>query len=215
MTDRDRPAFGVEFRRLSSALESSYRKVPESEVETRIDSYFAVLQAYSLRDVTNKAEQWLKTETRFPKPTEWANAFAKAAVVPIPEPGEDDKSVWLEAERRGYEARVCSCRPCKAAGITELQPIRFVPEFVEDNFVEDNLELERGGDGYRDKHVRIGNRVVTAGHWAHGEELVGYYRAKAAFWARCAGLFGMESIAERAIKGKTMKRTGRWSKFGR
>lgn len=37
----------------------------------------------------------------------------------------------------------------------------------------------------RDVRVREGNRIVTAGHWAHGAELARWYQARGDFWNRC------------------------------
>jgi hypothetical protein len=39
-----------------------------------------------------------------------------------------------------------------------------------------------------DPRMKIGDRVVVKGHWAHGVELKRYYAAKDAFWAKARKL---------------------------
>lgn len=132
-------------------------------------SYFKALRKWPLRDLQAGADRWLQIGKHFPKPAEWIDAIPKQRVVAEVVTLEPFQAAeWLAAERRVWEDSPCGCSHCRAA-MVDQKPLRFVPEF--------------NADG-TDRRVLLGDRVVTAGHWAHGTELAAYYRAKEEFYAR-------------------------------
>lgn len=181
MTQADYAGFVAEFTRLSHALDP-YKRTPEA-LAAKADAYFHALKGLPLRDVTAKADAWLEREARFPKPVEW-----KAQIVPGPAREvrtmtDAQAREYRRAEALHYEDEPCGCPECFQAGVSE-KPLRFVP----DTDAHDRTELARDP---------IGGRIVTGGHWAHGRELAGYYRAQADFW-NTAYERGWMSQAERA-----------------
>ena len=177
MTQSDYDAFSAEYRRLSAALER-YKQSPQ-ELATKTDAYFHVLKAFPLHEVIAKADQWLKRETTFPKPAQWAGVMVfRAADVPVM--SDDEARIYRRAESLKWEDEPCACRVCVDAGV-DWKPIRFVPETDADD---------------RDRQVRdpLRERIVTAGHWAHGHELQRYYVAKGQFYQR-AGELGHKNVA--------------------
>jgi hypothetical protein len=170
--------FAAEFRRLTAALEK-YKQNP-TEAAAKADAYFHVLKKFSLQEVIAKASTWLEKENKFPSPAQWAGVVVRRAVdVPTMTPAE-----WSEhyrAEHCGYEDPPCTCPDCLHAGVNE-RPVRYVPTLDRD---ERTIE-KRSPDG---------QRTVTAGHWAHGAELSGYYRARGNFWDACykLGLMGVQT----------------------
>lgn len=180
MTDRDFPAFVNEFKRLAAALDS-YKRTPE-EVSAKADAYFHVLKKYPLADVIAKADAWLQTETKMPKPAEWAGITPKRPPVELRVLTDADARTYRRAESLGYEDEPCACALCVHAGVHE-KPLRFVPEFDADDV---SVKVKDP----------IGDRVVIAGHWAHGRELFAYYDARANFWNRMYQL-GLVNAHER------------------
>lgn len=182
MTDQDYEAFGKEFKRLSAALEP-FKQSPE-QLNSRIDAYFHALKKLPLSVVTAKADEWLKREKKFPVPAQWVSVIVHTAVeLPVLTPREAQE--WQAAERQGWESEPCDCPRCVSAGVSE-KPARFVPEFDRED---------------RDVKARIGDRIVTVGHWAHGDELARWYTARAAFWNRCYEL-GLMTKAEQTKADK-------------
>ncbi len=138
-------------------------------------SYFKALRRVSLKEIQAGAEVCIQRGKHFPKPAEWLEAIprrAEAVDVPVMEDAEARE--YHRAETLKYEDAPCTCAACKEAHV-EWKPVRFVPEFLADG---------------SDRKVRdpIKDRIVTAGHWAHGWELAGYYRAKGAFYQKCLEL---------------------------
>jgi hypothetical protein len=174
VTDHDFDAFKREFQRLSAALERTFRQTPE-ELTARIDAYFVVLKKLPLGVVIAKADAWLERESKMPKPAEWAAVAPKRLVVDLPTLTPAEAEEWLDAESRMWEREPCECVSCVHAGVSTL-PQRFVPEL----------------DAYdRDVRALIGSRPqpITRGHWAHGDELGRYWRAREEFWHRMKQLF--------------------------
>jgi hypothetical protein len=177
MTPGDFDTFLAEFSRLSAAL-GRYKTTPQ-ETAAKADAYFHVLKKFPITLVIAKADAWLATETDFPKPAQWAGQIVKAAVAPLPRLSPEDEREYLRAERLRYEDAPCGCAACRRAEVHE-KPLRFVPEFTEHD---------------TERKVWCGDRIVTAGHWAHGQELFGFYRARADFWNHVAEL-GLLSKAQ-------------------
>lgn len=165
MTPQDYDAFSLEFRRISSAL-GGYKIAP-SELEAKIDAYFTVLKGFSLDDVKAKADVWLQTQTKMPKPAEWAAVVVRHAVDLDVMPEREARD-WRAAEQSRWEGPPCGCQSCVEAGVNE-KPLRFVPD--------DGKAVEP-----------LSKRLVNRGHWAHGFELFRYYKAKADFYNRCVEL---------------------------
>lgn len=149
-------------------------------------SYFNAMRRFPLSAVQAGAEVWLQQGKRFPKPAEWIESIPpRRQVAEVHALSDADAIAHMQAERLGYEDAPCHCEPCQRAGVTD-QPLRYVPDVEADG---------------RDRKALIGERVVTTGHWAHGEELAGYYRAKLAFWAAMFERFGCETPkAKRRLK---------------
>jgi hypothetical protein len=145
-------------------------------------SYFKALRRYPLSAVQAGAEVWLQRGKRFPRPAEWIESIPPRNTAPgLKQLSELDAANYRRAEQLRYEDAPCGCSSCKAAGVSD-KPLRFVPEFDEYD---------------RDAHALLGERVITTGHWAHGAELAGYYRAKAEFYAKVHAMFGAETKAEK------------------
>ncbi len=165
LTQQEYDAFGLEFRRLSAALEK-YRHAP-GEIDAKIDAYFHVLKVHSLEDVKAKADAWLAKETKMPRPAEWSAVIVRRAV-DVPVMLERDARDWRRAELARWQGDLCACQSCVEAGVDE-KPLRFVPA--------EHLEREP-----------VSGRTVTAGHWAHGWELFRWYKARADFYNCCLEL---------------------------
>jgi hypothetical protein len=185
MLDGELFAFMDTFRDLQRVFP---KRLDEHEQARIGGDYFKALRRFPLRQVQDGAEVWIQRGKYFPKPAEWIDAIPRpgAVVRDVPTLSEADARDYQHAERLGYEGPTCRCGECIAAGVTE-KPLRFVPEISADG---------------RDRLVRIGERTVTAGHWAHGQELARWYQARADFWNRCHEL-GLTSIA------KELARAGR------
>ena len=166
MTQADYGAFMDEFRRLQITLDP-YKRLPQ-ETTARAEAYFHVLKKYQLHEVIAKADRWLATEDKFPKPAQWAGVIANRRTVAadVPQMSADDVREYRRAEALHYEDAPCGCPECKTSAVSE-KCRRFVPEF--------------NADG-TDRKVKDGDRIVTAGHWAHGVELARWYHAKADFY---------------------------------
>lgn len=169
MTDSDVFAFTALAKRVGIALG---KRVEFEDFKALTGTYFRVLRRYDLGDLERGADIWIARETRFPKPAEWASAIprqeADCRVM-----SQNEAIEYARAEKLGYEGESCSCPECIDAGVNE-KSLRFVPECV------------------GDADVRVKNpftdRIVTAGHWAHGWELFRYYDAKADFYNTCLEL---------------------------
>lgn len=166
MRDSDLSGFTVVMKQLAAV----FRRRPDTpEFLALTGSYFRALNRHELSELQRAADQWVSTEAKFPTPYELRRA--------IPRPAADLRTMSLDeardyraAEDAGYEGELCGCQRCVEAGVNN-RPLRFVPEadvFDRDTTVNDPIR----------------KRVVTAGHWAHGRELLGYYIAKDAFWKK-------------------------------
>jgi hypothetical protein len=146
----------------------------EHEIRDVGASYFKAMRRRSLPEVQAGADVWMSRGKKFPKPAEWLESIPSSTLRPESKSLSDDEAhAWLQAEQSRWEGIVCGCRSCVAAGITEFQPLRFVPE------------VDASG---HDRKALIGERSVTMGHWAHGQELADWYTAKRGFYEQCAGL---------------------------
>ena len=131
-------------------------------------AYFTALRSYPLSAVRAGVAVGMRRWTRFPRPAEWIDAIPRrGAPSTVAFMTDTQAHEWNRAESLRWEDVPCACAECFRAGVS--QPIRFVPE------------LEEDGRDRRVKHPRT-DRVVTAGHWAHGDELAGYYLARAQFF---------------------------------
>ncbi len=160
---------------MSGALER-FKQSPV-EISARADAYFHVLKYLPLQDVLAKADAWLQTETKFPKPAEW-----KAQIVrhtrELQILSEAESRDYLRAEALGYEDDPCVCPACVAAGL---------PDRAENRLRYAPLEDADGRMMYAQNAVT--KAIVTPGVWLHGWGLVRWYTARASFWntayARC------------------------------
>ena len=176
MTSYDLAAFTETFDNLSRVLVS--RRMDDGERSQMLSAYFKALRAYPIDAVKAGAESMLATAKHFPKPVEWIEAMPRRSGRPadVPIMFEDEAKVWRAAEASFWEGEPCKCTRCVAAGV-DWKPLRFVPEF--DEFDRDRKVFDQGR-----------NRIVMAGHWAHGVELAGYYRARGEYLSVAESLRG-------------------------
>jgi hypothetical protein len=139
-----------------------------AEIRQIAESYFRVLMRFPLKAVEAGADAWIEKGERFPKPAEWLASIPRgpklADVLPMT---EDDAREHQRAADLHYEDEPCPCHLCQKAGVSHRM-LRYVPE------------CDRDG---RDMRMRIGDRVVVRGHWAHGDELKRWYAARDSFLA--------------------------------
>lgn len=168
MTQTDYSEFSSEIRRLGTVFRL---RTSPAELAQLTDAYFAALQRFTILQIITACEQWTAKETKFPKPAELA-VMAPRRAVETPTLDESHAAEWTQAELARWERAPCQCRECVTAGVHE-KPLRFVPEVDAQD---------------RDRMVKLGDKLVVAGHWAHGPELAGWYRARADFYNRCMEL---------------------------
>lgn len=138
-------------------------------------SYFRAMRRYPLPQVQAGAEAWIQKGERFPKPAQWIESIPKRPVIAeLRALSSDETREYLRAETLRYDDAPCRCSSCQRADVSD-KPLRFVPDFDRNDVPV---------------HALIGERIVTTGHWAHGEELARWYAAKNAFWLRMFELFG-------------------------
>lgn len=179
MTERELVVFLETFRSLARVFP---RRGEADDLQQLGASYFTALRPYPLAQVQAGAEVCLQGSRYFPKPAEWIAAMPRSApAADGPTLTRAEAETYADAERRSYEREPCRCAACVAAGV-DWKPQRFVPEVTADD---------------RDRTVRdpIRDRIVTAGHWAHGVELAGYYRAKGTFYAQYHAALGPATMA--------------------
>ena len=151
------------------------KRVQDHEEGQMHRDYFKALRRFTIDQVKAGAEAWTQRGKYFPKPAEWIDAIPRreAPTVNVPALSEQDARDYARAEQLRYEGSPCTCRECVQAGMAE-RATRFVPEFVDDHA----------------RLVRFGERIVTAGHWAHGFELARWYQARADFYNKFLERFG-------------------------
>lgn len=179
MTDGDLGAFTEEVRRVATIFR--FRASP-LELTQVTHAYFKAFRSRALSAVIAGADAWITKGQRFPKPFEWLEAMPRPGAKPanVPTLNQDEAEEWYRAERLGWEDAPCACVVCTAAGVTD-KPLRFVPEVDEH-------------DRDRKVYEPIRSRTVTAGHWAHGEELVRWYVAKEKFFREFRALSARGSV---------------------
>lgn len=167
MTEQD----VFEFSALTKRVGSVYRmKADTPEFRGVQSSYFRALQRFPLAALERAADRWIETQPHFPKPVEWARTASEAnapVAIAIAELSATEAREWLRAERQRWSDEPCGCYSCVERGVTAYR-LRFVPEVDKDD---------------REVRVRIGDRIVVQGHWAHGDELARYYLAHETFWS--------------------------------
>jgi len=180
MTDKDMPAFLELVQQLCVVFPL---RGSEFEIGRLKHAHFKALRAYPLAAVRVGAEAGLKQWKHFPKPAEWIDAIPprREARADVPAMSESRAYEYRRAESLHWEDTPCDCADCTQAGVSTM-PRRFVPEIDEDG---------------RDLHMSdpLQNRIVTAGHWAHGAELAGYYLVRERFF----------TTFHRVVKDKTIR----------
>jgi hypothetical protein len=144
------------------------------EPETAAD-YYEVLKGFHVDVVRRAAKQLATTNTFFPSTAEWYDVAARLVAHDAPPSAvrrmdAQEAREYLRARALHYEDQPCDCVHCQRASVT-TRPIRFVPDFD-----AEDRECKAFHPGL--------NRDVVTGHWAHGEELARWYRAKEAFYAQ-------------------------------
>lgn len=139
----------------------------EHEINDVGASYFKALRKFTLSQIQTGSDRCVQQLKRFPRPAEWIDLIPRRTDTPeIQGMSEPDAKEHRRAEGLRYRDQACSCRGCRDAEVSD-KPIRFVPD------------LDRDGN---ERRVRDGERIVVAGHWAHGQELARWYQAKADFY---------------------------------
>ena len=179
MISSDYGEFSSEIRRMGTVFR--LRTTP-AELTQLTDAYFAALQRFTILQIINACEAWTARETKFPKPAELASV-APRRTVEIQTLSESQAFDWLHAEQHRWQDQPCVCAECVQAEVHE-KPLRFVPD---------------------DAQVRIGDREVTAGHWAHGFELKRWYKARADFYDKCLSLGLRGDVLKPKRKKSTFK----------
>jgi hypothetical protein len=168
MTDDEYDTFARAFRRCSGV----YRlKLKPTELDELTRTFAKLLTGYALDDVLAVMRAWMTTEKNFPRPADWLDALRarSSSGAPRPTPRVMDAieaAIYVRAERLAYEDAPCTCDACVAARVTHCH-VRFVPNVTADG-LDDHATLPTG------------DRVVCAGHWAHGDALARWYAARAA-----------------------------------
>jgi hypothetical protein len=161
MTEQDVPAFGEVLRGVAAVFHV-WR-----DLDAMSPAYFKALRRFPLRQVADAGDRCTTLLKRFPKPVEWAELVARPTAAGLLTLSPSEAAAHQEAEACHYELPPCRCADCQTAGI--FKPVRYVPDAD-------------------DPRARLGDRVITRGHWAHGYELVRWYAARAAFWTVARGL---------------------------
>ena len=166
------PEFGT-FDRAFGRVYGAFRlKLKEAELATLSRTYFKVLAHAPLDDVLAAGKACLATCRRFPTVAEWAHALPAPVVAHVSADlrvmATDEREAYWRAEALRWSDDPCGCVECREAGMSAYA-IWFVPDDV-------HGVLERAIDTVR-------NRVVVTGHWAHGDELARWYRARDTFFA--------------------------------
>jgi hypothetical protein len=167
MTDDDREPFDRVFRRL--ALAFRLRLKPEA-LDDLAGAYFHVLKSHPLDVVLTAGQTCLRQGRVFPKPAQWLAELTRGEVGAPPDVrimSMVEAAEYVRAERLHYDDDPCACLLCQSARIE--RPLRFVPDYTDDGRPEQAF-------------CPLKNRVVVAGHWAHGDELVRWYIARDAFF---------------------------------
>lgn len=167
MDDTDRPAFVTAFKRL---VQTFRLKMRPAAIDDLAATYFHTLGSYPLPDVIAAGNQCLRVHRRFPKVADWLDLLTRSDVGAPPDirmMSATEGSEYMRAERLRYEDDPCSCLQCQAAAVD--RPLRFVPDVADDDRDEKAFCPPK-------------NRIVVAGHWAHGDELVRWYAARDRFF---------------------------------
>lgn len=154
-------------------------------------AYFKAMRRFPLSAVSSGKDAWLAHGTKFPKPAEWIESIPRrSAVSTVPVFSDEERLAYVRAETLCYEDEPCKCAECRAAGV-DHRYLRFVPDFDDDD---------------RDVKARLGDRLVTRGHWAHGQELGRWYRAHDAFHESCEASLGTRFEKQAAAEGVPLEK---------
>jgi hypothetical protein len=156
----DEQAFGVLFLKLRGILAPF--KADKIEIRQTIGAYFSVLKPWPLHAVSLGADRCASRMNRFPKPVDWIEAIPKAKAAGMLRVTDEERAEYRAALDAGFNADPCGCHLCQQAGVSH-RFLRYVPD-------ED-------ADGH-DLNRVDGDRIITLGHWAHGDELVRWYAAR-------------------------------------
>ena len=166
MLESDFGPFETAFKRLSGALNRKWTTV---EFRTTVQVYFDTLKPFELEDVL-AAEVILRSRPRWPKVGDWQAAVPTRTVVTgerVMRPPE--AAEYARAAALHWSDEACGCPACFQAGVSD-RPLRFVPDFLAD-------------DTEARAYHPVFRKVVTTGHWAHGDALRRWYVANAACMA--------------------------------
>lgn len=165
MTDHDLTAFAETFGTLRGVFAL---RGDADELRRVMGLYFKALRRFPLGAVIAGSSIWMERGQRFPKPADWIGAIPRREKITLPEMSHDEAEEYLRAEGLHYEDEPCRCLLCKAAGV-DHRFLRYVPDV---------------DDTDRDVRMKIGDRVVVRGHWAHGDQLQRWYIAREKFRAQ-------------------------------
>lgn len=175
MLATDEQAFGVIFLQLRGVLAPF--KADRAEIRQVIPAYFTVLRPWPLQAVRAGADHCAARLTRFPRPAEWIDAIPKARAAGLLPITDEQRAEYYDARDRGYDGDPCACYQCQQAGVSH-RLLRYVPDYDEYD---------------RDVRRADGDKIITLGHWAHGDELARWYAARDRFFA-LAAIYGPKSM---------------------
>lgn len=163
MTDTDITEFSAIFDDLRRVF--PIRGNPD-EVSQVMRVYFQALQPWSIDHIVASVTRWTTRGERFPKPADLIASMPPVlpGAPPLVGKGADEHR---RAVAQNYKADPCHCYRCQQAGVSH-RLLRYVPD---------------ADDGDPRGHVVLDGRLVTRGHWAHGEELRDWYAARDRFFA--------------------------------
>jgi len=181
MTDADLDSFHDSFRQLAA----TYRlRLKVDDMNALAANYFGVLRSYPLAAVLAAGTACLSKYRTFPKVVDWVDAITRNEVGAPPDVrimSMVEAAEYQRAERQHWDDDPCDCLLCRAAGI--VRRLRFVPDVTDDGRDEKAFCPPK-------------NRIVVAGHWAHGAELVRWYDARDHFFG-LAGPVGINTTVFR------------------
>lgn len=188
MTEIDYVTFTEAFRRVISAFRL---KLKAAEAEELTRTYFRLMLDFEIDAVLAAGKVCIGKYRSFPKAADWLLELGPTTRRSCPEDlrhmGTAELDEFEQAARLRYLDNPCLCSDCCRAGVDD-KPVRYVPTIA-------------GDDHERAFNPRAG-RVELPGHWAHGEELARWYRARAAFFASGAQAPYFARLVGRVLEGE-------------
>jgi hypothetical protein len=164
------PEYATFDRAFGRVLGAFRVKVNTGERDELARTYFRILEPFDLDDVIDAGRRCIERSKKFPLVADWLLELGGRVVPALPfdvrAMSITEADELAEAARAFYTGPVCAFDCCRGIG----RPIRFVPTLADSGVEERAMHPHR-------------QRVEVVGHWAHGDELVRWYDARAACFA--------------------------------